>query len=231
MLKSLLPIHAVVLTASEGIDRATVVTDDIEVMPALPLGDVIVEELGVDVPMGALIVLTDADMLESPVNDEDLSYDMGFVVGEVLLTVIRLGAFPLERETAALYTMAAAYDRLAEASGLQHLGLHPRSFRAGLVCALGTYWSGARSSCAEVSGLFLRSDCLAGIELRAYLKSLDASFDAPAHARIPASLMAFSGGTRPLEDWLGRTRRAVLAQLDQTRTKATRLGERRTTED
>lgn len=210
LLKSLLPVKFRSLTALTGIDGACVLPDETELLPALPLGDVLAEELDLDLPYGTLIVIHETESNDHP---DEMSYHLGGVIGEALLGVLRSGTFPLEREAEALYVMACSYHRLVEGTGFRHLGLIPERFRAGLAASLGAYWSGARSSRTETSGLFVDPDFLASAELRAYLKCFDAGFEAPAFGRVPASLMTFPGGTRSYDDWVALVYRAVSAML------------------
>lgn len=195
-MRALVPVHHVSLTARTGVDRVAVMLDDAELLPALPLGDVVAEELGLDVPYGALVILREAGAAG------DVSHDAGMLVGEILLMALRSGLFPMERETDALYVMARSYDRLAEASGFRHVGLNAREFRTGLAASLGAYWSGARTSRAETSGLFDRPDFLQRVELLNYLRALDASFTIPGPDALPARLMLFTGGAQPFDAWV-----------------------------
>ncbi|MGC9370093.1 MAG: hypothetical protein ACP5DX_11195 [Paracoccaceae bacterium] len=213
LLKALLPLRTVHLTAKTGIDRVCIIPDETELMPALPLGDVLVEELELDVPYGTMVVITEAEQQPIPMSDEDISYNLGIVVGNTLLGVISRGVFPLHRESTALYVMGCSYHNMANGSGLQHLGLKPSQFRAGLAGALGAFWSGAGTSRIETSGLFLQPDFLASPKLRRYLKTLDAGFSAPPPDQVGAGLMHFPGGARSYEDWLGLVERAVTEKL------------------
>lgn len=176
-------------------------------MPALPLGDVLVEELGVDVPYGALIVLREASSA-APV-----SYDAGLIMGEILLTVLRSGMIPMARETDALFAMAASYDQIVEASGFRHTGLDRDEFRLGLAASLGAYWSGARRAGADTCGLFDRPDFLRRSELLNYLRALDACFTLSGAEAVPARLMLAQGGTRGFEAWTGEISATVAAQI------------------
>lgn len=209
MFRALVPVQAVLLSAECGIDRVAVLKEEIELMPLLPLGDVIVEELSTDVPYGALVILREAPAQRLEASDADLSYDLGLIVGETLLAVLRSGLFPMARETDALYCMAASFDRLVEASGFRHLGVVPERFREGLAGVLGAYWSGVRDCRAEVSGLFDRSDFLHRPELARYLKQLDGNFQGRARGTVPAALMHFPGGVRSFDDWLAAVEMAV----------------------
>ncbi len=209
ILNALLPVHSVALVAQRGVGHGCVLPDETELMPALPLGDVLAEELEIDVPYGAMVVISDAAMAEDKVDDDQVSYACGISIGEALIDVMRRGVFSLERETDALYIMALSYHRMAEGSGFQHLGLVPAQFHAGMAAALGAYWSGARSSLTDDSGLFLRSDFLECAKLRSYLKTLDGCFSAPAPQRITASLMLFAGAPLRHDEWLELVAEAV----------------------
>ncbi|MBB05916.1 MAG: hypothetical protein CML03_10425 [Pseudooceanicola sp.] len=206
-LRALVPVHHVLLSAQETVDRVAVRTDDTEMMPALPLGDVLAEELKIDVPYGALVILRDAG------SSGPLSYDAGMMLGEVLLTVLRSGLFPMARETDALFAMAASYDQLVEASGFRHTGMDSEEFRLGLAASLGAYWSGARRAGADTCGLFDRPDFLRRPELMRYLRALDASFTQTRAENVPARLMLAQGGTRGFEDWMQDVGRVVAAQI------------------
>jgi hypothetical protein len=202
-LRALVPVHHINLTARHHVDRVAVMLDDAEMLPALPLGDVLAEELSLDVPYGSLVVLREAG------SSGDVSHDAGLLVGEILLMILRSGLFPMHRETDALYAVARSYDRLAEASGFRHVGLTAREFRTGLAASLGAYWSGARSARAETSGLFDRPDFLRRPELLQYLRALDASFSVEGPDAMPARLMLFTSGAQPFEAWLQKVGQVV----------------------
>ena len=221
LLQAMIPVKFVFLENRAGVIHPAVMPDDLEVMPELSLGDVVVEELGVDVPFGSMLVIQD----ESHPGYEDrhaMSMDIGIVVGRVLLELLNRGGLPLERETEALYIMACAFDRMARSSGLRLAGLMPEEFSKGLVATLGAYWTGTRGSRTEQSGLFNCGTCLAGDELRAYLGMLDPHFAAPSYHRIPPALMVLSSGTYTLEDWMTQAASAVAAFSEAPRTQLVR---------
>ena len=213
MLSALLPMPIVSLKAGSGADRIAILPDELEVMPALPLGDVIVEELSVDVPYGALVLICDAATVGAATGPDRLSRDLGAVVGQTLLTVLRRGAFPLEHENEALYTMACAYDRMARTIAMQSLGLVPWEFSRGLAETLGGYWSGSHPADTAHGGLFMGANCLANPELRHYLSLLDAGFAAPQYGRIPSDLLLFRDPCGSFADWLDLVRDAVTGVL------------------
>jgi hypothetical protein len=209
---ALLPLRMVCLEAASGVDRSVLMTDDTELLPELPIGDVLVEELAIDVPVGSLVVLREADLLTRPMLDDEISYDLGVLVAEALLGIIRSGAFPVERETDALYAMARSYHAMIGGTGFMHLGLVPAQFRVGLAAGLCTYWAGTRSARSDTSGLFLRPDFLTCPRMLNYLRDMDSNFTAP--DRIPVGLMLFSGGPCTYDDWLAQVARRVNAELD-----------------
>lgn len=217
LLRAMLPMRIVCLTAATGIDRVLVLPDELEVMPALPLGDVVAEELPLDVPYGALLMICDEDAITPPLSDAELSFDVGLAVGHTLLTVLRRGVFPLERENEALYVMACAFDRLARSPGLERMGLVAEEFSAGLADPLGAYWSGTRDIRSVQNGLFHSRGCLASADLRSYLTTLDPGFSAPEHGRVPPELLAFGGNTVGFADWLEGVERSVVGVLERGR--------------
>lgn len=210
-LAALLPLRIVTLVAASRLDRSLLIPAETELLPDLPLGDVLAEELGIDVPDGSLVVIGDAALLSGPLHDDDLSYELGILIAEALLGVVKREIFQLDRETDALYAMACSYHRLVGGAGFRHLGVIPAQFRAGLAAGLCTYWAGARSARSDTSGLFLRPDFLESPRLRDYLARVDASFTAP--ASIPAGLMLFTGGPCSYGGWLKRVEKAVMTGL------------------
>lgn len=211
-LSALLPLRTVYLSAASGVDRRCIKTDDVELLPELPLGDVLAEELSIDVPAGSFVVISDGALLDNLALEDELSYDLGVLVAEALLGVIRAGVFPCERETDALFAMAQSYHAMIDGSGFVHLGLKPSWFRVGLAAGLCTYWAGARTALSDTSGLFLRPDFLCCPKLHDYLRNLDSNFTAP--NRVSAGLMLFTGGTCSYGAWLSKVEKAVTAELD-----------------
>ncbi|MCA1777765.1 MAG: hypothetical protein LC676_19810 [Loktanella sp.] len=63
VLSALLPLRVVFLTASRGVDRSFILSVDTEVLPEITLGDVLAEELSIDIPSGTLVVISDEETL------------------------------------------------------------------------------------------------------------------------------------------------------------------------
>ena len=211
-LSALLPVRLITLSVDSGVERFHIVPETRELLPDASLGDVLVEELGIDVPVGSLILLQDAALLDATVSENDLSHDVGMLMGEVLINAILSGTFPISREMDALYAMAASYCSIANGAGLRELGLVPAQFRAGLGASLCAYWVGERAARDEASGHFLRADFLNCPRLLSYLALLDSNFTRP--RRVPAGVIPSAEGTSSFGAWLDTTRASVLASLD-----------------
>lgn len=224
-LSALLPLRIVTLAAAAGVDRRRIMPDSTEMMQDLPLGDVLAEELGINVPAGSLVVVSDAALMSRQVMDDELSYDLGVLVAEALIGVIRSGIFPLEKESDALFLMASSYHAMIGGSGFRHLGLLPAWFRVGLAAGLCTYWVGTRCARSDTSGLFLRPDFLGNPMLHDYLRDMDANFSMPAQA--PLGLMLFANGPATYEEWLGKVAIAVTQALDNDHARALEAGLRK----
>ncbi len=211
-LGALLPLRIVSLAATAGVERRQIMAEATSLMPELSLGDVLAEELGIDVPFGALVLVSEATLLRREVLDDELSYDLGVLVAEALIGVTRSGCFPMERESDALYLMARCYHALIGGGGFLHLGLVPTWFRIGLAAGLCTYWVGTRCARSDTSGLFLRPDFLDDPQLHDYLRAMDANFSAPESA--PMGLMLFNDGPCTYEEWSAKVAVAVTKALD-----------------
>lgn len=209
LLGELLPVRAICLTASVELGETRVMTDETELEPALSLGDVLAEELSLEVPYGTLVVIESARGRGKADDLGALSERLGEIVGEVLLGVIRRGVFSFEGEAAALFAMGSSYHRLAQARPLRDLGLEPERFSTGLARAVVQYW--ARAEFLEgIAG----ADLFESPVLRNHLRQGDPNlvgFD-PAYAR--ATLMRFDGGPFGYEKWLALVKHAVVAEIE-----------------
>lgn len=208
-LAALMPVKFIHLEVEERMFRTRVLLDEIEMMPALSLGDVLVEELDIDVPTGALVVITPASALRWGIGDSELSYQAGVVVGEALIEVAQRGLFPLNRETDALFLMACSYHWMADSAEFRRLGLVTDRFRAGLAAAVGTHWSTLRTGRTEPEAVFLTPDALVGPAVSRYLCALDKGFSALDPTRAKATLMLFAGGGLEYDTWVRRIESAV----------------------
>lgn len=209
LLTELLPVNTVCLTAACDLAETRVLTDETELEPALPIGDVLAEEMGLDVPYGTLVVIENARGRATAWDMTALSRQLGEIVGETLLGVIRRGVFPFEDEATALFVMGGSYHRMALSKALMDQGLETEPFRAGLSRSLAQYWSGASFLNGEAAEGIFESPALRN-HLREGGRGAKA-FD-PSYAR--ASLLHFESGPYGYEKWLAMVKRAVLAEIE-----------------
>lgn len=212
ILSALLPVQLISLSVDIGVERFHIVPETRELLPDVSLGDVLAEELALDVPVGALVLLQNAALMDAAISTEDLSYDIGLLLGEVLVNVMRSGVFPISRELDALYVLAASYCRIAHEAWLQDLGLVPAQFCAGLGASLCAFWVGARTTHDPSIDHFLHADFLNCPRLLSYLALLDSNFTRP--QRMHSGLILTAEDACNFEEWLGMMRATVLANLD-----------------
>lgn len=219
ILQAMVPVDVVCLKSNHVPPYAAILPEDLELMPELMLGDVIVEEMGLEVPFGALVFMRNDTSVASADDMDLMSLEIGMAVGKIGLELLGRGGLPLERENEALYIMACAYDRMARSSGMQLLGLVPEEFSRGLVSILGTYWSGSKQSRTETSGLFDTIGCLQGRELRDYLLILDPEFSAPEYQSVPAGLMILPSGLYSFPSWMAFAKDALMGYIGGSRSQ------------
>lgn len=197
-LTAILPVNVTILMAKGGCDRPLVMSDALELAPALPLGDVLVEELPLDLPYGTMVVML-------PEAKGCFSHMLGETVGEALLLAQTLGSMPMEHETDALYIMAHAAMRRAAVLGLEGHDVDAQRFCRGLGRTLSRHWLADRRKLLPDPMLFSRSDFLWQRQLALYLAELDPGFSSPDPLLVPEDLLTVSDKLLPLCEWVSRT--------------------------
>ncbi|MBN9887136.1 hypothetical protein [Salipiger abyssi] len=193
----ILPVRSVALVAGGACNRALAMSDGLELAPALPLGDVLVEELPLDLPYGTLVLFL-------PRDETDLSRLLGAAVGESLQLMLSLASVPMERETDALYVMAHAAARRVTALRVKGRALDLRRFCQGLGQSLHRYWLADQRPLLPDPNLFTRPDFLWQPQLTRYLRDLDPGFSAPDPQMIDGDLLCVSDEPLDLEEWAER---------------------------
>lgn len=84
LLSSILTVPTVSLVVESDIKRPVAFADSVELMPGLPLGDVLTEELGFDVPVNCVILIEPASVVDST---EFSAAELGRDLGRVLTSV------------------------------------------------------------------------------------------------------------------------------------------------
>lgn len=195
-----------------GQSAPVVMAEDVELMPALPLGDVLAEELGLDVPYGTLVVLLPEDG-PCATGRTGLSRALGMAVAETLLLAIVQSGLPVDRQTDALYICAHAAARLTATAALHRRGVDRPAFGLGLAAGLAGFWRAGPLALVDEAALFARPDFLWSPDLAAHLQRLDPAFTAPDPARIPGDLLRVSEGPTGLALWVSRVEAALRREL------------------
>lgn len=82
LLGSLMDVPVITLTSDATMQRPIAVMEETEVLPGASLGDVLSEELGIDVPYGVLVLIQPAGFAKS----KDLSgQQLGEILGHIIL--------------------------------------------------------------------------------------------------------------------------------------------------
>lgn len=142
LLGLILPLRTVPLSAKSGISRSCIVSEQIELLPEVLLGDVVAEELSADVPYGAMIVIFKEQDWSDTINQTDVSFELGLLIGDTLLNLIKDCVFPLQYEAEVLLVMVNSYCRLIESPEFQSQKVCSESFNEGLILSLREYWDG-----------------------------------------------------------------------------------------
>lgn len=217
ILDALVPMRRIGLARGGPGAGVQILPEQTELLPALALGDVIEEELAVEAPQGALVMILDQAALRPGAGNAARAGLAGRLVGELLIDAVQRGLFPIEHETEALYLMAQGYDALAHSPEMARLGLMPAPFRIGLATALASLWTGAVVRGSEPDALLCGPQFLNSPRLRDYLCALDASFVPPAAGCATADLVRFAPEARTHDAWLREIGERVDAVLRHAR--------------
>ena len=109
----LFPIRSIVLSVPEGPLSGRVFTDEVELLPSLPLGDLIAEEFGIDVPAGTIFICCSEAALSPQCSEKTRSEILGRICADIVLDTVLLGPYRIEAESDAYHHLAEAALRAA----------------------------------------------------------------------------------------------------------------------
>lgn len=113
LIGEIFPIHSIILRVPEGDLCGRVFRDDAEVLPSLPIGDVIAEEFATDVPHGTLIICCSDKLLSEDCSASVCSARLADICSEIILDSVLLGNYQIETETEVFHLLAS--DALSSA--------------------------------------------------------------------------------------------------------------------
>lgn len=126
LIRQILPIRLVCLVSSRPDAKPQLLPESVELMPGITLGDVLVEELGIEVPYGALVLVETQRSLSTGLEDDPY---IGCEDSLALLDIVRtFGADDAVPEAGPARAMPV--DRMG--AGFRDRVLNDRFFRGGL---------------------------------------------------------------------------------------------------
>jgi len=151
LLMLMLPLHTVCLSANSTVTCSRIIPEEIELLPALPLGDILAEELSTIIPPRSLIVVLKDHDCKAAGSNQDISFLLGLIIGDALLGIVGDGVFPLQYETEALQVMANSYCSQAERLERKQKKICLTSFQNGLSKSISEYWNGPAQNTKKVA--------------------------------------------------------------------------------
>jgi hypothetical protein len=199
LLKPLLPVNTVCLSMKDC-KQTLVWSDRKEVMPGITVGDLISEEMNIDVPYGTMVIIHDSNLPLASM--EEASYAVGRIVGAALVFAACSAKVGVARENEALYIMSVCYSEIVQSEFLRSIGLGIEHFHLGLGSALRAFWIGTDSGASDRSGIFLNWQFLNTGQLLNFLRNLDPTFTPPKRGRIKSAMILLpnSGGVS-FQEW------------------------------
>jgi len=157
LLKLMFPLHTVCLSANSAVTCSHIIPEETELLPALPLGDILAEELSENIPRGSMIVVLKERDCKAAMSKSDISFQLGLIIGDVLLGIVGEGIFPLQYETEALRVMANSYCSLAESLERKQKKICSTSFHNGLSQSVSEYWNGPIQNSSNASKVMVNN--------------------------------------------------------------------------
>lgn len=195
----ILPVRTAPLVAGGACKRPLAMSDNLEVAAGLPLGDVLVEELPLDLTYDTLVVFL-------PGGQRSLGCLLGGAVAESLILALSMGDVPMERETEALHALAQAAMRRASELKASGATLDMGGFRQGMAQCLGRHWM-------VDAALTTQPDFLTNPAMIAHLTRIDPGFVLPDMSLFGSRLLDVASEPLALEEWISRTTMMLRACL------------------
>lgn len=158
LITGLLPIHSIILQVPEGPLSGRVFTDDTELMPSLPLGDVIEEEFSTSVPAGTIVICCSDAALAPAYSKEKRSELLGRICADLIIDTVLLGYYPIESEMEAFRHLAVGVVATAMSIHADHDGIILSQFALALGRRLDMCLVGPCTD-RDVDGPFVRRLC------------------------------------------------------------------------
>jgi hypothetical protein len=215
LLRLVLPLDFVHFTARSGIARSCIIPEHIELLPEIHLGDVLAEELDANVPFGAMVVVfKERDWTEAATETNE-SYELGVLIGDLLVSLINDCVFPLQSEMEVLSVMANSYYRLIKSPECQEYAVCSQSFHEGLMFSLEEYCEG-HPQCSSSAGSKARKKINRSSYVTAHLKHTESHVGQSMFGEKSINLTKLHGNIFSGNDWKKSISEAVMGELHKS---------------
>jgi hypothetical protein len=107
LLRALSPVRAMLVATEGGALEERVLLDDMEIMPSLSIGDIMAEELNLQVPYGTVIAFVPSEAMQDCTPPSVRGESLGKILGQIILEAVNRGSFPMEAEIGMIFRLAA----------------------------------------------------------------------------------------------------------------------------
>ena len=211
-LKLMLPLQTACLRAGSAVTCGRILPEEVELLPALPLGDILAEELSANVPHGSMVVILKEHECKDAMSKSEISFQLGLIIGDLLLDIVGDGVFPLQYETEALRVMVNSYCSHIENLEKKQKKICSVSFYNGLSQSVSEYWSG--SSQNDLSVGKIRENSLSEMTLFGrYLKVPNPHIPTREPSPKCVNLSEVNGKSHHCHSWKNNIVKAVMGEI------------------
>lgn len=132
LLEVLFKARMVLIEVPEGPLCGKVLQETAELMPDLPLGDILEEELDLSVPVGAIVVCLSARALGAAAELPALSKALGTISAQVIVDAVHLADAPVADERKEMQRLADMLMSVVRSLAEAHVAVETTPFKAAL---------------------------------------------------------------------------------------------------
>lgn len=211
-LKLIFPLQTACLSAGSAVTCGRIIPEEVELLPALPLGDILAEELSENVPHGSMIVILKEHECKSAMNKSEISFQLGLIIGDLLLGIVGDGVFPMRYETEALRVMVNSYCSHIENLEKQQKKICSVSFHNGLSQSVSEYWGVSHQNNLSVGKI--RENTLSEMPLFGrYLKVPNRHISKRESSPKRINLSEVNGKSHHCHSWKNNIVKAVMGEI------------------
>ena len=147
--------NTIVLEVNSPTFETIILSDDAEVLPGITAGDLLAEELDIDVPYGTLV------LVQSSHASASMSEAVGYMICQLAVALAAYGTSGSACADQELLDFAEIFTALADAELAGAGGLSVELFRKGLSQGLREHWSSQQGVPSSDDGVLRAKKCRA----------------------------------------------------------------------